>query len=88
MTTEKSPTFSLYSACLQLRIVAFDTGNPDQRVSTDIIIYVKRNEHSPVFGKTMYTRTITAATELGAPLLTINATDEDTVTVCIHVGFI
>ena len=64
----------------QLRVAAFDTGNPDQKVYTDMKIYVSRNENGPEFKKDSYSTTIVKSTALGSPILTVQAVDKDTVT--------
>ncbi|KAK3089813.1 hypothetical protein FSP39_006721 [Pinctada imbricata] len=60
-----------------LRIEAYDTANPSQRVAEDVLIDVLRNPSSPVFTNNFYVTTIPETQGLGTSILRVNATDAD-----------
>ncbi len=59
---------------------AYDTATPNLRGSCQVSILVKRNENRPIFSKTDYKASITAAQPLGETIVTVVATDTDQVT--------
>ena len=63
----------------QLRIGAYDTGNPEEVVYTEMIISVNRNEFGPVFEPSEYTSRMTENTPLGSEVTKLVATDNDEV---------
>ena len=65
------------SFILQLRIVAFDSANPNQKASALVTIAVTRNENSPIFARNSYYVEATESEPLGHFITTVNATDRD-----------
>ena len=60
-------------------MAAYDSGNPHQKVYTDMTISVRRNINSPVFQETTKEVTILGNTQLGATVFTVSARDDDKV---------
>ena len=61
----------------QLRIIAYDSSNPNQKATALVSISVTRNENGPVFAKRTYRVDATESMELGARIVQVNATDKD-----------
>ncbi len=62
-----------------MRLAAYDSGNPDEKVYTEMMIYVNRNEFGPVFQPKTVEKSILANIGLGTELARITATDQDEV---------
>lgn len=58
----------------------FLDGNPNRTTETFLVIEIfDTNDHSPIFTKTWYNTTIPESLPVGTILLTVKATDLDTV---------
>ncbi len=64
---------------LQIRVVAFDSCNPVQKVAAFVRVTVVRNENRPVFAQAEYTVNIEDTQPLGVSVATITAEDKDVV---------
>lgn len=76
---------------LQVRIACYDKANPDQKVVTDLIFPIKRNEYGPQFQKVsnnMYSKEISENFELGKSILQVTASDRDQVKIFGIIQFI
>ena len=62
-----------------MRIAAYDSGNPEERVYTEMPIYVTRNDFPPVFAQTSYSRVILGNTPLGTSIIQMIADDRDVI---------
>ena len=60
-----------------MEVIATDQGVPRKSDSANVEISVLRNEHSPVFGETQYTRDISEKIGYSDVILTVSATDDD-----------
>jgi hypothetical protein len=60
-----------------LLIVAWDSGNPEQEISTTVTINVKRNEYAPSFFPESYTVSVTEHDAVGTNITRLHATDAD-----------
>ena len=65
------------SCVFQLLIVAWDSGNPEQEISTTLVMTVKRNEHAPRFFPDRYVDTVSEHDPVGTNITTVSATDSD-----------
>lgn len=70
------------SLSLQLSIIAYDASTVQIQGSTKVYITVTRNENRPSFSETSYRANINMSFALGAPIIQVQAQDEDS-TVCI-----
>ena len=69
---------------LQLRVAAYDSSNPSQKVTTLVTISVSRNEYGPSFNESTYAVVGPESVQLGTIVATVQATDKDGVSVCMH----
>ena len=53
------------------------TSQPDLTSSTEIHVFVSRNEHAPVFSTSAYVISVPTSTQLGSPITTVSASDVD-----------
>lgn len=60
-------------------MVAHDTCDPVQRAVTKVLVTVDRNANAPVFERDNYHITIDEAQSLGETIVSVTATDIDTV---------
>ena len=60
-----------------MRIEAYDTANPSQRASEDVLIDVVRNPNAPIFTNNFYIETIPETQPLGSSILRVSANDAD-----------
>ena len=60
-----------------MKIAAYDSANPEQKVITEMLIDVNRNVHAPRFTDPTIEQTILGNTQLGAPILEVAAQDQD-----------
>ena len=63
----------------QLRVVCYDSENPSEKTSEDLVINIVRNVNSPSFGKFRYTVEIDEDYAQNQPVITLRATDRDNV---------
>ncbi|XP_060080745.1 protocadherin Fat 4-like, partial [Ylistrum balloti] len=68
---------SLQTDTYELRIAAYDTFYPDNRVYTIVTIPVNRNPAAPNFSQEFYRKTIAETFPLGTSVVQLNATDAD-----------
>ena len=62
-----------------------DSAKPDNFAETSVTIPVRRNVHAPSFLSQTYAQTIFENLAVGSSVLQVNATDDDNVSVFIHV---
>ncbi len=62
---------------LQLRIVAYDSANPNQKATALVTIAVTRNENEPRFSDRRYTVDAVETAALGTSIQQVEATDAD-----------
>ncbi|XP_046564129.1 protocadherin Fat 1-like, partial [Haliotis rubra] len=62
-----------------LRIVASDNGVPPKTNTTVVSIIINRNLNTPTFSQLLFTTEIDETTEVGTAVLSISATDQDSV---------
>ena len=55
----------------------YDSSNPNQRATTDVIITVQRNVNSPVFRRSNYLATVVENYPIGESVVKVEATDGD-----------
>ncbi len=60
-------------------MAAYDSGNPEERVYTEMMIYITRNEFGPVFPLKQYGKDILANIGLGTEVVKVTASDRDQV---------
>ena len=60
-----------------LIIQAYDSKNPGQKATAEMIITVSRNENGPIFQRNAYSKKIQATTSLGSNIVTVIANDSD-----------
>jgi protocadherin Fat 4 len=60
-----------------LRIAAYDSGNPEEKAFTEMMIYIRRNEFGPVFTPKTFQKTILANLGLGTEVALVTASDRD-----------
>lgn len=65
----------------QIRVVARDTGSPNQRSSSEIPVRIRvnRNKQIPRFDVREYLANMTLTTPINRTLVSVRARDEDTV---------
>ena len=63
----------------QLRVTARDLGVPPKSSMVDVQINVRRNNFNPVFTQSLYQVNISELLPYGTSILTVTATDEDSV---------
>ncbi len=64
---------------LQLRVQAYDSASPDQKIYTEIVFPIKRNENSPQFTTQVFNADISENHALGVSIIQLTATDNDQV---------
>ncbi len=67
----------MFHLVFQLRIVAFDSANPNQKVTTVVSIKVTRNENGPIYTRNTYSVHASETMDLGGFITQVNATDRD-----------
>ena len=65
----------------------YDSGNPEEKVYSEMTIFVNRNENSPTFSRELYQRTVLENSGLGAYLMSVEARDDDEVRFYFHFYF-
>ena len=64
---------------MQLRVAAYDSANPAQKIFTEILFPVRRNEFAPEFAKNLYQKEVSENFPIGVAILTVSASDRDKV---------
>lgn len=64
---------------LQLRLSAYDSSSPAEKVYTEMVINVNRNEYGPAFAEERYEKVVLANAALGTEVMKVTATDRDVV---------
>ena len=70
---------SLLCCVLQIRVSAYDSASPSQRVTAVVVVTVSRNENGPRFSHSTYSAEASHDAKLGDLVTTVNATDADQV---------
>ena len=61
----------------QIRVLAEDGGTPRLSSTATVYVGVERNQNAPFYGQQNYTVTVNEIQDLGIPILTLNAVDQD-----------
>ena len=62
-----------------MKVAAYDSASPQQKVTTSVVFGIRRNEYPPQFSESLYEKEVTENFPLGARVLLVGATDRDQV---------
>lgn len=72
---------------IQVVVVLYDDANPNQKVTTELVFPIRRNEYGPKFDSVLYSEEVSENFPLGEVILKVTATDRDEVCFILRVFF-